>query len=87
MKVRIEGDILTATVRDPEYGTATDTIAVEHHGGAETFGFTVNARYMTGITGLITADTATLSAGETGDPVLITEEGFGDRFIIMPIRG
>jgi len=85
-RISIEGDTLTATVRDPDHGTATDTIAITRSSGAETFGFGVNARYMIDLTGLITTDTTTLSLGTPDDPVLMSEERFGDRFIVMPMR-
>ena len=84
--ITIAGDSLTASYSNPDYGTTTDFIPVNRVSGKQEVAFKANAAYLIGLTGMIGAETTTISIAAPNDGILLEEPLFNDRMIFMPVR-
>lgn len=85
VKLALDEDRLTLSVRNPEAGQAVEEIAVDFQ--AEGFEIGFNAKYLLDITGEIQADEATFAFADAAAPALVTDEkDAGVRYVLMPLR-
>ena len=85
VKVNLEKDQMTVSVRNPDQGSADEALSV--HYGATPMEIGFNARYLLDIAGQIDGDTAIFELLDAHSPVLIRDSGDeAAQYVLMPMR-
>ncbi len=85
VKVTVSGGNMTLFSSNPEYGEATEDIAVRYGGESLTTAF--NARYLLDVLSVVDGESVTLQMESPLSPCLIREPGNpGFRCVVMPVK-